>query len=73
MQCLPFLGHIVTPQGIAPDPSKVDAVQKLPAPTSVSQLRSFLGLARYYRKFICNFSEIAKPLNWLLQKEQCYE
>src|SRR5437868_8020301 len=73
MQRLPFLGHIVTPQEIAPDPSKVDAVQKLPPPKTVTQLRSFLGLAGYYRRFIQSFSEKAKPLHKLLEKEQPYK
>ena len=73
MQRLPFLGHIVTPQGIALDPSKVDAVQKLPPPKTVTQLRSFLGLAGYYRRFIQSFSEKAKPLHKLLEKEQLYK
>ena len=73
MQRLPFLGHIVTPQGIAPDPSKVDAVQKLSPPKTVTQLRSFLGLAGYYRRFIQSFSEKAKPLHKLLEKEQPYK
>ena len=63
MQRLPFLGHIVTPQGIGPDSNKVDAVQKLAPPKSVSQLWSFLGLAGYYQRFIWGFSEKAKPLN----------
>ena len=69
MQCLPFLRHIVTPQGIAPDPSKVDTVQKLPPSKIVTQLRSFLGLAGYYKRFIQSFSEKAKPLHKLLEKE----
>ena len=73
MQRLPFLGHIITPQGIGPDPGKVEAIKKLIPPRNVSQLRSFLGLARYYRKFIRNFSEIARPLNKLLKKEQLYD
>ena len=73
MQRLPFLGHIITPQGIGPDPGKVEAIKKLIPPRNVSQLRSFLGLAGYYRKFIRNFSEIARPLNELLKKEQPYD
>ena len=73
MQCLPFLGHIIILQGIGPDSEKVEAIKKLIPPRNVSQLRSFLGLARYYRKFIHNFSEIARPLNKLLKKEQLYD
>ena len=73
MQRLPFLGHIIIPQGIGPDSGKVEAIKKLIPPRNVSQLRSFLGLAGYYRKFIRNFSEIARPLNELLKKEQLYD
>ena len=73
MRSLPFLGHIISPQGIAPDPQKIDAVEKIQPPKNVTQLRSFLGLVGYYRQFIQNFSSIAKPLNWLLQKDVAYE
>ena len=73
MQRLPFLGHIITLQGIGPDPRKVEAIKKLIPPRNVSQLRLFLGLAGYYKKFIHNFSEIARPLNELLKKEQLYD
>ena len=73
MRSLPFLGHIISPQGIAPDPQKIDAVEKIQPPKNVTQLRSFLGLVGYYRQFIQNFSSIAKPLNWLLQKDVVYE
>jgi Reverse transcriptase (RNA-dependent DNA polymerase) len=59
MQSLPFLGHIVTSIGIAPDPQKIEAVQKIQPPKTVTQLRSFLGLVGYYRQFIRDFSKIA--------------
>ena len=63
-----FLGHIVTKHGVAVDPSKVEKVQKFPAPTDVSTIRQFLGLASYYRRYIAGFSTIASPLNALLKK-----
>jgi hypothetical protein len=72
MQRLPFLGHIIAPSGIAPDPTKIEAVQKIQPPQNITQLRSFLGLAGYYRQFIQNFSAVAKPLNRLLQKDEPY-
>jgi len=62
----PFLGHILSKDGISIDPSKVQEVMDLKAPTSVHDVRSFLGLAGYYRHFIPNFSKIAKPLTTLL-------
>ena len=72
MQSLPFLGHIVTSIGIAPDPQKIEAVQSIVPPKNTTQLRSFLGLVGYYRQFIQNFSAIAKPLNQLLCKDIPY-
>src|SRR5437016_12632862 len=64
-----FLGHILSAKGVAVDPSKVQEVLEWKAPTSVTESRSFLGLAGYYRQFIQDFSKIAKPMIKLLQKE----
>ena len=61
-----FLGHVISGEGIAVDPTKVVSVTKWVAPTSVGEIMSFLGLAGYYRWFIENFSKIAKPMTELL-------
>ncbi|KAD6453180.1 hypothetical protein E3N88_07885 [Mikania micrantha] len=68
-----FLGHVVNDRGIQVDPSKIEAVKKWEAPTTPMEIRQFLGLAGYYRRFIENFSKIAKPLTMLTQKEQKYK
>ena len=57
-----FLGHIVGKDGILVDPSKIEAVKNWPIPASVSEVRSFLCLASYYRRFVEGFSKIAVPL-----------
>jgi hypothetical protein len=66
---VPFLGHIISVEGIAVDPSKVQEVLDSKSPKSATQIRSFLGLAGYYRWFIPNFSKIAKPMTQLLEKD----
>ncbi|GKC12267.1 reverse transcriptase domain-containing protein [Tanacetum coccineum] len=73
LQEVNFLGHIVNQNGIHVDPSKIEAVKNWKAPTTPSEIRSFLGLAGYYRRFIANFSKIAKPLTSLTQKNKKYE
>jgi hypothetical protein len=65
-----FLGHILTAEGIAVDLEKVEAVFNWQRPTNVSEIRSFLGLAGYYRRFIEGFSKIARPMTELLKKEK---
>jgi hypothetical protein len=68
-----FLGHVVGRDGIRPDPAKIEKVQNFPIPTNISQLRSALGLFSYYRKFVKDFSKIARPLFELLKKEQFFQ
>nr|ABA95128.1 retrotransposon protein, putative, Ty3-gypsy subclass [Oryza sativa Japonica Group] len=68
-----FLGHVISAQGVAVDPSNVESVTKWTPPKTVSQIRSFLGLAGYYRRFIENFSKIAKPMTQLLKKDEKFK
>ena len=64
-----FLGHIISGSGISVDPAKVSSVKDRPAPTTPTEVKSFLGLAGYYRRFVENFSRIAVPLTKLTRKD----
>ncbi len=68
-----YLGHVVSRNGIAPDPGKIRSIQTWPQPTTVTEVRSFLGLCSYYRRFIQSFSAIAKPLHQLTEKNRKFE
>jgi hypothetical protein len=63
-----FLGHTISKEGISVDPNKVQEVMDWKPPKSVHQIRSFLGLAGYYHRFVLDFSKIAKPMTELLKK-----
>lgn len=67
-----YLGHVISKNGVSTDPKKVDLVQNFPTPTTQKDVRSFLGLASYYRKFIKDFAHIAHPLNALLSKDTSF-
>jgi len=64
-----YLGYVVSCEGITTDPEKVNSVRNFPTPASIKQLRSFLGLASYYRRFINGFSKVAAPLFTLTRKD----
>jgi hypothetical protein len=68
-----YTGHFISKDGIAVDPRKIDTIKNWPAPTNVSEVRSFLGLASYYRKFVEKFSTVATPLTALLHKDNEFE
>ena len=68
-----FLGHVVTSEGITADPSKIEAVKSWPEPKNLSEVRSFLGLCSYYRKFIKGFADIARPLHKLTEKGKAFQ
>jgi hypothetical protein len=68
-----FLGHVISKGGISVDPGMVQDVLSWKAPTSVSDIQSFLGLAGYYRRLIEGFSKISKPMTLLLEKDKQFK
>ena len=65
---MPSLGHVVSTQGIEPDPAKTERIKNYPTPTDVTEVRRFLGLASYYRRFVPKFASIASPIHALTKK-----
>ncbi|XP_055590803.1 uncharacterized protein K02A2.6-like [Uranotaenia lowii] len=68
-----YLGHIVNASGLRPDPAKVEAIVKMPAPTDVSTLRSFLGAVNFYAKFVREMHTLRRPLDALLKQDVKFE
>ena len=68
-----YLGHLVSGEGIEPLPEKLEAVRKMPPPTTPKEIRQFLGLVGYYRKFVPKFADIARPLTNLTKLDVQYE
>lgn len=66
------LGHVISARGIEVDRAKVEVIERLPPPTSIKGVRSFLSHAGFYRRFIKDFSKIAKPLTQLLTKDASF-
>jgi hypothetical protein len=68
-----YFGHIVSPEGITADPEKLKAVRQWPTPRNWHEIRSFLGMCTYYRRFISGFANIAKPLTKLTEQKQSFQ
>jgi hypothetical protein len=68
-----YLGHIISGEGISVDPEKVEAIMGWPVPKNAHEVRNFMGLAGYYRRFVEGFSKIAKPITTLQRKGVRYD
>ena len=68
-----YLGHLISPEGISPLPNKLDSIRHMPVPNSVKEIKQFLGLTGYYRKFVPRFADISRPLTTLMKKDAKFE
>lgn len=68
-----FLGHVITPSGILPNPQKIRAIENYPIPNTTKQIKAFLGLTGYYRRFIKDFSKIVAPMTKYLKKDTKFD
>ena len=64
-----YFGHVISAGGVSTDPGKIEVVRSWPTPRNVQDVRSFLGLASYYRRFVEDFASIAQPLHKLTEKK----
>ena len=72
-QKVEYLGHVITPQGISPNNNRISAMRNFPAPSTVKEVRQFIGLASYYRRFIGSFAKVSQPLHSLTQKDVVFQ
>ena len=72
-QSVNYLGHVISRDGVSTDPEKVRAVEEWPVPQSTKDVRSFIGLASYYRRYIHGFAKIAQPLHRLMVKNRIFQ
>ena len=68
-----YLGHLISPEGISPLPNKLDSIKHMPVPNSAKEIKQFLGLTGYYRKFVPRFADISRPLTMLTKKDAKFE
>ena len=68
-----YLGHLISPEGISPLPNKLDCIQHMPVPKNDKEIKQFLGLTGYYRKFVPRFADISRPLTTLTKKDKKFE
>ena len=68
-----YLGHLISPERISPLPNKLDCIQHMPVPKNVKEIKQFLGLTGYYRKFVPRFADISRPLTTLTRKDKKFE
>ena len=68
-----YLGHLILPEGISPLPNKLDSIEHMPVPNSTKEIKQFLGLTGYYRKFVPRFADISRPLTTLTKKDMKFE